>query len=119
MGSINPLDCFWACEYSLWYRHAKSKIAIFLFQYLHSQKYNGVAGLITNTIRVQLPTESPNNDKDVFNSKYISIVLITEMDYHQGVELFKIRNHSGHIIDTNQKMYLDQKTIELTLLGYY
>ena len=51
---LNSVDCFCVCEYSLWCRHNKYQIDIFVFKDMHSQRYNGFSKLITKDIRRHL-----------------------------------------------------------------
>ena len=61
----------------------------------------------------------PNNEKGMFRSKYIPIASITKMADHQGVDFFKSRTFSGHIVGINKERCLDWNILALTLPGAY
>ena len=75
--------------------------------------------MMTRSIRRQLSKYVPKNGKDMFSSKYLRIVFITNMAYHRGVDFSESHDRSVHSIGNNQERYLDQNMLALTLPGAY
>ena len=119
IDSLHSLACFWQFKGGLWCHHPKYQIASFVFQDLHSHRYNGFFTIITRSIRRHTSKDVPKNEKGAFSSKYFCIASIAEMAAHRGVEFFKIHTCSDHSLGTNQERYLDQNILTLTLPGTY
>ena len=78
LDSLYSLYCFCECEDGLWRRHLKYQIAIFVFQYQHSRRYNVISTIITRSIRCHLYKNLPKKKNHVFTSKFLCIAFITK-----------------------------------------
>ena len=74
----------------------------FFIRYLHTQRENEMSTMITKAIRRHFSKGVPKNETDAFSSKYVCIESIAKIESHQGVDLFKIPDCSGHNIGTNK-----------------
>ena len=79
LGFLHSIACFWSCEEGLWRCHPESQISIFVFQYLHSQRDNGVSTKITRSIRLHLSKDKPKNEKDAY--KYTVVLQLLGDSY--------------------------------------
>ena len=75
--------------------------------------------MTNKVIRWHLSKYVPKNKNDMFSSKYLRIVYITEMASCQGVDFLDSHACSGNSLCTNQESYLDQNILSLTFTDVY
>ena len=111
------LGTYWVVDKGLYRKDISSNVNDFLFPKLHKIRDNTIAKNLTNLIRDNLPATTPDKIKRGFTSRSIWKGGISELAMNRDVNQYSANVRSGHSLGTNQELYIDWKSIALSLPG--